>query len=72
MLPWRNAFKETILSKSVDWFMRKPLEDDKDKVQFKANQKKKSKFQMKLKLKSKNRTNEIKTKSIVVWFFNYK
>lgn len=40
MLPWRNAFKETILSKSVDWFMRKPLEDDKDKVQFKANQKK--------------------------------
>lgn len=40
MLSWRNAFKETILSKSVDWFMRKPLEDDKDKAikQFKANQ----------------------------------
>lgn len=40
MLTWRNAVKETILSKSVDWFMRKPLEDDKDKAikQFKANQ----------------------------------
>lgn len=40
MLSWRNAVKETILSKSVDWFMRKPLEDDKDKAikQFKANQ----------------------------------
>lgn len=36
MLSWKNAFTETILSKSVDWFMRKPLEDDKDKVKFEA------------------------------------